>query len=134
MVNIGSLGAKSAARWVGAYPATKFAVAAYSQQLRLELSPLGLHVLLVCPGPIKRKTPRLYPLRGLEGLPDVARQPGAGVKTLAISPQKLAEAILSACQHRRPELVIPTSARLLFAIAQLWPTLADWILLRLTGS
>ena len=55
VVNIGSLAAKSAARWVGAYPATKFAVAAYSQQLRLELGVQGLHVLLVCPGPIERK-------------------------------------------------------------------------------
>ena len=50
VVNIGSLAAKSAVRWVGAYPATKHAVAAYSQQLRLELGPQGLHVLLVCPG------------------------------------------------------------------------------------
>ena len=134
MVNIGSLAAKSAARWVGAYPATKFAVAAYSQQLRLELGASGLHVLLVCPGPIKRKTPRLYPFKGMEGLPEVARQPGAGVKTLALSPQKLAQAILNACRHRRPELIVPTSARLLFAIAQLWPSLADWIVLRLTGG
>jgi uncharacterized protein len=134
VVNIGSLAAKSAARWVGAYPTTKFAVAAYSQQLRLELGDSGLHVLLVCPGPIKRKNPRLYPLRGLEGLPETARQPGAGVKTLAISPQKLADAVLNACRRRRPELIVPTSARLLFAIAQLWPTLADWILLRLTGG
>lgn len=37
VVNIGSLAAKSAAKYVGAYPATKHAVAAYSQQLRLEL-------------------------------------------------------------------------------------------------
>ena len=134
MVNIGSLAAKSAARWVGAYPATKFAVAAYSQQLRLELGSSGLHVLLVCPGPIKRKNPRLYPFEGLEDLPEIARRPGAGVKTLTLSPQKLAQAILSACQHRRSELIVPTSARLLFAIAQLWPSLADWIVLRLTGG
>jgi uncharacterized protein len=134
VVNIGSLAAKSAARWVGAYPATKFAVAAYSQQLRLELGSSGLHVLLVCPGPIKRKNPRLYPFKGLEGLPESARQPGAGVKTLALSPQKLAQSILSACRHRRSELIVPTSARLLFAIAQLWPSLADWIVLRLTGG
>ena len=70
VVNIGSLAAKSAARWVGAYPATKFAVAAYSQQLRLELGPEGLHVLLVCPGPIPRKDERLYPLAGLEDVPE----------------------------------------------------------------
>lgn len=134
VVNIGSLAAKSAARWVGAYPATKFAVAAYSQQLRLELGPVGLHVLLVCPGPIARKDPRLYPLEGLEDLPDAARRPGAGVKTKTISPQRLANSILHACQHRRPELVFPPSARLLFAIAQIWPKLADWIVLRKTGG
>ena len=86
VVNIGSLAAKSASRWVGAYPATKHAVAAYSQQLRLELGPQGLHVLLVCPGPIERKDPRLYPLDGLEDVPERARQPGAGVKTKAIPP------------------------------------------------
>jgi NAD(P)-dependent dehydrogenase (short-subunit alcohol dehydrogenase family) len=44
VVNLGSLAAKSAARWIGAYPATKHAVASYSQQLRLELGSQGLHV------------------------------------------------------------------------------------------
>jgi len=134
VVNIGSLAAKSAARWVGAYPASKFAVAAYSQQLRLELGPEGLHVLLVCPGPVARKDSRLYPLEGLESLPERARQPGAGVETKAISPEKLAQLILRACERRQPELVVPGSARLLFAIAQLWPSLADWIVLRKTGN
>ena len=56
LVNIGSLASKSASRWVGAYPATKHALAAYSQQLRLELGPRGLHVLLVCPGQSPGKT------------------------------------------------------------------------------
>ena len=57
LVNIGSLAGKSATRFMGAYPASKFAVSAYSQQLRLELEPEGLHVLLVCPGP-SREEPR----------------------------------------------------------------------------
>jgi NAD(P)-dependent dehydrogenase (short-subunit alcohol dehydrogenase family) len=134
VVNIGSLAAKSAARWVGAYPATKFAVAAYSQQLRLELGPQGLHVLLVCPGPIERKDARLYPLAGLEDIPESARRPGGGVKTKAISPDKLADAILSACERRRLEIVMPGRAKLLFAIAQLCPGLADWIVRRKTGE
>jgi uncharacterized protein len=134
VVNIGSLAAKSAARWVGAYPATKFAVAAYSQQLRLELGPQGLHVLLVCPGPIERKDVRLYPLKGLEDVPECARAPGAGVQVRGIRPEQLAAAILRACERRRPELVIPGKARLLFAIAQLWPSLGDWIVRRKTGQ
>jgi len=132
VVNIGSLAAKSAARWVGAYPATKHAVAAYSQQLRLELGPQGLHVLLVCPGPIARPDERLYPLEGLKDLPESARRPGAGVKVGAIAPEKLARAILRACRRRQPELVVPGKARLLFALTQLWPSLGDWIVLRKT--
>ena len=132
VVNIGSLAAKSAARWVGAYPATKFAVAAYSQQLRLELGPQGLHVLLVCPGPVERHDARLYPLAGLEDLPERARTPGAGVRTRPIPPEQLARAILRACQRRRAEIVVPASARLLFALSQLFPRLGDWIVLRKT--
>jgi len=132
VVNIGSLAAKSAARWVGAYPATKHAVAAYSQQLRLELGPEGLHVLLVCPGPITRRKPRLYPLEGLEDLPENARRPGAGVKVGAIPPWKLARAILRACRRRQPELVVPAKVRILFAISALWPSVGDWIVRRQT--
>ena len=134
VVNIGSLAAKASARWVGAYPATKHAVAAYSQQLRLELGPEGLHVLLVCPGPIQRSDPRLYPLAGLEDIPESARAPGAGVDVKGIPPKWLARAILRACQRRNAELVVPGKARLLFAIAQLWPGLGDRLIRRFTGG
>ena len=132
VVNIGSLAAKSASRWVGAYPATKHAVAAYSQQLRLELGPKGLHVLLVCPGPIVRKGLRLFPLEGLEDIPARARGPGAGLKVPPIPPEKIARDILRACQRRRPELIVPWYARILFALLHLWPTFADWLVLRNT--
>lgn len=127
IVNIGSLAAKSAARYVGAYPVSKFAVAAYSQQLRLELGPQGLHVLLVCPGPIKRGAERLYPLEGLEDVPESARAPGVGVKTRRIEPSDLADKILDYCRRRKPELVVPARAKLLFALAQLFPTFGDYL-------
>jgi NAD(P)-dependent dehydrogenase (short-subunit alcohol dehydrogenase family) len=132
VVNIGSLASKCAPRWVGAYPATKFAVAAYSQQLRLELGPKGLHVLLVCPGPIARDEPRLYSLEGLEDLPARARRPGAGVRVGKIPPQRLARAILRACQRRQPELVVPIRAKIVFIISQLWPGVGDWFVRRQT--
>ena len=127
VVNIGSLAAKSASRWVGAYPVSKHAVAAYSQQLRLELGADGLHVLLVCPGPIDRDDPRLYPLEGVEGIPQSALAPGAGVKVKKIDPVWLGERIVRACEKREPELVVPWKARIVFAIAQLFPSLGDWL-------
>ena len=132
IVNIGSLAAKSAAKYVGAYPVSKFAIAAYSQQLRLELGPEGLHVLLVCPGPIRRDDERLYPLEGLTDIPESARQPGAGVKVGRIDPNRLAQKILTYCERRKPELVVPGKARILFALAQLSPTLGDWIVRKST--
>ena len=132
IVNIGSLAAKSASRWIGAYPVSKFAVAAFSQQLRFELGPQGIHTLLVCPGPIQRDVERLYQLEGTESIPENACKPGAGVKVGKIDPQWLAAKILNACERRKPELVLPAKAKLLFAIAQIWPALGDWLVLKNT--
>ncbi|HEV3002866.1 MAG TPA: SDR family NAD(P)-dependent oxidoreductase [Pirellulales bacterium] len=137
LVNIGSLAGKSAARFLGAYPATKFAVSAYTQQLRLELGPNGVHVLLVCPGPIARDAARSESERvargdDLAGLPPSAHLPGAGVRTRVLPPDKLAAAILRACERRKAELVFPASARLLFALLQLSPRLGDWIVRQTT--
>jgi NAD(P)-dependent dehydrogenase (short-subunit alcohol dehydrogenase family) len=134
VVNIGSLAAKAGARWVGAYPATKFAVAAFTQQLRLELGPQGLHVMLVCPGPIQRQDPRLHSFEGLDELPARAARPGAGVQAEALSPKKVAREILRACRRRQPELLLPSRARWYFALMQLCPRLGDWIVLKKTGG
>jgi short-subunit dehydrogenase len=131
LVNIGSLAAKSAARHLGPYPASKFPVAAYSQQLRLELGPRGVHVLLVCPGPIARPDAG-HRYDSVPGIPQAARKPGGGVKLNAIDPDLLAERILRACQRRQPDLTVPGRARLLFAISQLWPRLGDWIVTKMT--
>ena len=132
LVNIGSLAGKSAARYMGAYSATKHAVSAYSQQLRLELGPQGLHVLLVSPGPIARDEPRVHDAEKLRALPSGASKPGGGVKINLIDSNRLAERILRACERRTPELVVPGRARLIFAISQLWPTLGDWMIRKMS--
>lgn len=132
VINVGSLAAKSASRFLGAYPASKFPVAAYSQQLRLELGKQGLHVLLVCPGPIRRDDAGSR--YAAHDVPDEAKQPGGGVKLKGIDPQWLATRVLDAGAKRKPELIVPMKARLLFAIAQLSPALGDWILAKMTKS
>jgi uncharacterized protein len=134
VVNIGSLAAKTAARFLSAYPASKFPVAAYSQQLRYELNPQGVHVLLVCPGPLKRPDAGQRYDAQAGDLPATARRPGGGVKVKGIPPERLAAKILQYCERRKPELVMPARARLLFAISQLSPTLGDWIIRRMTAG
>lgn len=132
LVNIGSLSGKSASRYVGAYSVTKFALAAYTQQLRLELGPMGVHVLLVSSGPIARDDAGQRYGDQLGGLPASAAKPGAGVRIRAVRPERLAEVVLKACRRRQPEVVYPAIARLLFAVMQLFPRAADWIVRKWT--
>jgi short-subunit dehydrogenase len=134
VVHIGSLASKAASRYLGAYPASKFPLAAYAQQLRLELGPQGLHVLLVCPGPIRREDAGSRYDAAAATLPEPARRPGGGIKLKGIDPAWLARRMLTACERRELELIVPARAKLLFALAQLWPALGDWIITRMTGG
>lgn len=137
LVLIGSLASKSAPRFIGAYPATKFPLAAFAQQVRLESSERGLHTLLVCPGPIAREEGDAKAARYVHqtaGLPESASRPAGGAKVRAIDPHELAEKILRACEQRKSELIVPARARLLFAISQLSPQLGDWLLRKMTSS
>jgi NAD(P)-dependent dehydrogenase (short-subunit alcohol dehydrogenase family) len=134
VVFMGSLASKAAAPYLGTYAASKFPLAALAQQLRLESAASGVHVLLVCPGPIARDDEGRRYDQLAANLPEVARRPGGGVKVSGIQPEKLAQKIMLACQRRVPELVVPSKARLLFAIAQFCPSLGDWLLRRYAGS
>jgi short-subunit dehydrogenase len=136
LVNIGSLASKVATPYHGGYPATKSAVAAYTQQLRLTLAPEGVHVLLVCPGPIAAAgdKPAASNRPVDDNVPEAAQRPGAGAKLSAIDPHRLAARILTACERRRPELVVPARARLLFALSALSPRFGDWLLRRFSAT
>ncbi|TWT39750.1 SDR family NAD(P)-dependent oxidoreductase [Blastopirellula retiformator] len=127
IVNIGSLASKQAARFIGPYATTKFALAGFTQQLRLELADDGVHVMLVCPGPIAREDAGNRYDHQMDNLPAEARKPGAGVKLKALDPDRLASSILQSCEQRKQDLILPWKARILFAVAQISPRLGDWL-------
>jgi NAD(P)-dependent dehydrogenase (short-subunit alcohol dehydrogenase family) len=52
IVNIGSIGGRFSAPFIAPYSASKFAVRAWSDAMRLELAPHGVHVALIEPGAI----------------------------------------------------------------------------------
>ena len=134
IVNMGSLASKSASKFIGPYAASKFALAGLNHQLRLESEDAGIHVLLVCPGPIAREDGGARYTEQTAGLPETAQKPGAGVKVKAIDPHVLALRMLMACEKRRKELVVPGKARILFAVSQLSAQWGDWLLKRFTSS
>lgn len=130
IVNIGSLACKLAPPGMGSYPISKFALAGLSQQLRLELAPRGVHLLLVCPGAIDRpdagdRYRRLVQQRGLA--PELA-QPAGGARLRRIDPQQLCQQILRAAHRRQPELMVPSKVRWLVCLHTLFPQLAErWL-------
>lgn len=131
IVNIGSLASKVGSLHLGAYAASKFPLAAFSQQLRLEMASEGLHVLLVCPGPIRRADGGTRYQEQAANLPSGASAPGGGVKLKGLEPAYVAAQIVRAVERRKKEIVLPWKARLLFAISQLSAEWGDWLLLKM---
>ena len=131
IVNIGSLAGVVGAPGMGGYSVSKSALTAMSRQLRLELASSGVHVMLVCPGPIAREDSgsRYQKIANERGLTDkAAHLPGGGVKLRLIDPTVLCKKILASAHLRQKELIYPSKAKWLAAVANLWPNLADWIL------
>jgi len=73
IVNIGSIAGRSALPFLGAYAASKFALEAITDSLRVELAPFGIEVSVVEPGTIA--TPIWSkPQRNAEAMPPEARR------------------------------------------------------------
>lgn len=133
IVNIGSLAGVIASPQMGGYCVSKFALSAYSSQLRLELQESNVHVLLVSPGPIRREDnhnryQELVHARGMEQ--SGANAPGGGAKLRLLDPERLSETILRSALNREIQLVLPAKIKWLAAIRAIWPWLGDQILKR----
>jgi short-subunit dehydrogenase len=143
IVYVGSLAGKLVTPFMGPYAVAKSALAAYADAVRLELSDTGGHVLLVSSGPIARAADDPAIDRGTEryaadvaasDLPPEAIAPGGTRAVKPIDPDTLAAKVLTACQHRLPELTLPGRAKLMAGLMEWFPRFGRWLLARLTSS
>lgn len=137
VVNIGSLAAKVGARYLGAYPTAKHALAGMTQQMRLEWKEKGVHVGLLNPGPIRRAdSGKRYSAQvaGDSQLPAEAMQPGGGAKVKGIPAEVVAKAVLKMVLRRQLDVMLPAYLRPLVAIGNFYPPLGDWLLLKFTST
>lgn len=134
IVNIGSLSSYFAPSYLGGYSIAKHGLRALTQQLRMELAGQGIHVLLVCPGPIAREDTgsRYAHLPGAADIPSAALQGGGGAKIKGLDPQRLGADITRAIKACKLEIIRPRKARLLLILAAVWPKLGEWVLKRKT--
>jgi short-subunit dehydrogenase len=122
IINISSVAGKVALPWMGAYCASKFALNALSDSLRMELRNENIHVLSVCPGRVKTPfTQNAYK--------DVATRP---LYPGGISAERVARAVLRASRKRKREIVVPAHNRLFPWFHSLFPGWVDrmmvWVL------
>jgi uncharacterized protein len=96
VVNVGSVAGRVSRPRAGAYSASKFALAGWTEAVQMEEARHGVHVALVQPGFI-----------ATEGLPQRELLARPWTRWMVSSEDKVAEAILDVWRRRRPECFVP---------------------------
>ncbi len=117
IVNVASTAGRVARAGSGAYSASKFALAGWSDSLWAEERSHGVHVGLVLPGFIST-----------EGFPQAELTGRALTRWIVSTPEKAAEAIFQAGVERRPERYVPRPYALAAALRILAPRLVRRVL------
>jgi NAD(P)-dependent dehydrogenase (short-subunit alcohol dehydrogenase family) len=111
IVNISSIGGLVGFPGVGYYNATKFAVEGLSEALAREVEPLGIHVVIVEPGPFRTDWAGRSIRKSRQEIPDYAATAGEFSRAISGSsgkqpgdPVRAAEAIIQAVQSPQPPL------------------------------
>ena len=119
IVNIGSILSMLATPRNGVYSASKFAVRALSDALRIELRGSGIEVILIMPG--YTDTPFFENQVRYGGPVRVGPMKG-------VPPNTVARAILRACARHKREVVLTVPAKLGVWMKRWFPRLLDWTL------
>jgi len=121
IINIGSVGGLIAAPTYTIYAATKFGVRGFTDALRREVAPFGIHVCGLYPGPARTE----FSLH--TGDAAVSKN----LKTPAwfyMSSEYVARRTVDLARHPRRTLVIPGYYQLAVLFEAIFPGLVDWIL------
>jgi NAD(P)-dependent dehydrogenase (short-subunit alcohol dehydrogenase family) len=133
IINVGSIMGRVTMPFQGAYSATKYALEALTEALRLELSPFGISVVMVTPGAIKSE----FGHRALTSLAPYREESSPYAPALAVwertylrfrgraaGPEAVAGAVRRALEDPRPSsrYTVPRRAALELAILSRIPT------------
>ena len=118
VVNVGSIAGKLALPWMTLYSASKYAVGALTEGLRMELRGDGVHAMLVCPGYVK--TAFQEHVRGGEVPEKVKRS-----RKFAITAAECARAIRRGVERDARTVLTPGAGWILVGLARLFPGIAQ---------
>jgi short-subunit dehydrogenase len=118
VVNIGSIAGKVTLPWMTLYSATKSAVGALTEGLRMELRRDGVHAMLVCPG---------YVTTGFQKNVLAGAAPPLVVRArrFAITAEDCAHAIRRGVERDARTVLTPSSGWLMVALRRLLPGIVE---------
>lgn len=147
IINLGSMSGKIALPYLGPYAASKFALEALTDSLRVELRPWGIRVSIIEPAniatPIWEKSKATTEAR-MKKLPQQARDLYGSVMAImlksadkmskaAISPDHVAQAVAHALMAKRPKTryFVGRSVKIMTTILNRFPdSLRDWVIMK----
>jgi short-subunit dehydrogenase len=115
IVNVSSVAGRVSSPKQGAYSASKFALAGWTDSLYLEEKRNGVHVGLVLPGFVST-----------EGFPQKPLVRNPAMRWMVSKPEKVAAAILDAGPGGRAERIVPRPYALVALLRTLAPGLVRW--------
>jgi short-subunit dehydrogenase len=125
IVNVGSIATYVTLPWLTVYSATKSALAAVTDGLRMELKGSGVRMMSVCPGYVK--TP--FQSHAIGAPP----QKIANAKSHAITAEQCAQAIARGVEREARTVVTPGIGWLLIWLQRLAPSMVDSRLARIVA-
>jgi short-subunit dehydrogenase len=118
IVNVGSVGGKVPLPWMTLYSASKYALGALTEGLRMELKQDGIRTMIVCPGYVKTAFQRNA--RGGPIPSSVERS-----RRFAITAAECASAIRRGVERDARTVVAPAAAWLLVFAMRLFPSVVE---------
>ena len=126
IVNVGSIGGKIVLPWLTVYSASKYAVGALTEGLRMELRRDGIRTMLVCPGYVRTEFQR-------RAVGEVPPQMVKG-RRFAITAAECAAAIRRGVERDARTVMAPRAGWLLVALARLLPRAVEARMARMNGT
>ncbi|HEY7560198.1 MAG TPA: SDR family oxidoreductase [Candidatus Binatia bacterium] len=123
IVNISSVAGIIATLNLSGYCASKFAMNGFSESLYYELKPLGIHVSVICPGPVRTEFSRAF-----------ANTKPKSPAFLMLEPETVSLLVLRAIDAKKFEVVMPLSLALICRLARMAPRLVRAVALRVFRS
>ena len=118
IVNMGSIAGKISLPWFTLYSATKFALGALTEGLRMELAAGGIRTMIVCPGYVSTR----FQSHALLGQPPDRLVRG---KKFAITAKQCAAAVARGVERDARTVVTPAIGWALIAAQRLFPAMVE---------